>query len=144
MTSIGYNSQAGHYVECKANLSDKRDIAAKYLHLRERPKHLRIGDGVTSFDKPIGRYGKSGRVTGPHSHLEIRIYDGEKTYLVNPENFLPIDEGVQIAQYMRDRDKQNAVAQNRAKQLEKNPLKQKKNKVTNSHAVAYNKPVHRK
>ena len=145
VTSIGYNSQAGNFVEYKANISDGRIVAVKYLHLRERPKHLKIGDVVTPFDKkPIGQYGSSGRVTGAHLHVEIRIQDGEKTYLLNPENFLPISEGVQIAQYMMERDKKGAVAQNRAKQIEKNPLKNKKSKIRNNHVIAYSPPITRK
>ena len=42
----------------------------KYLHMVEKPTHIKNGDPVAQGDL-IGKVGETGRVTGPHLHLEL-------------------------------------------------------------------------
>ena len=63
----GYNNRAGTYIEI-----DYGDVTVRYIHLVENsiPAHLaKIGAPVTSGET-IGLLGATGRVSGPHLHLE--------------------------------------------------------------------------
>lgn len=86
----GYNNHAGTYVEI-----DYGDVTARYIHLVENsiPESLaRIGATVT-VGETIGLLGATGRVSGPHLHLEYwdsSGYDDTAWYQLPRENHLPV------------------------------------------------------
>jgi murein DD-endopeptidase MepM/ murein hydrolase activator NlpD len=75
VVKIAYDKASGNYIKIKHNSV----YTSGYMHLRERPKGLNVGDYVNQ-KQVIGRVGKTGYATGPH--LDFRIWkNGE---LVNP------------------------------------------------------------
>lgn len=86
----GYNNRAGTYVEI-----DYGDVTVRYIHLVENsiPDHLgAIGATVTSGET-IGLLGATGRVSGPHLHLEYwdsADYDDAAWYELPRTNHLPV------------------------------------------------------
>ncbi len=107
VTSISFNSKIGYSVEYVSHLSDGSKLLFKYLHMKEAPKHLREGDRVSPFDtEPIGQYGGDwSGTTGEHLHIEMRIRDRNGiARWVNPAHYLPINEGIALAEYIQNRE----------------------------------------
>lgn len=86
----GYNNRAGTYVEI-----DYGEVTVRYIHLVENsiPEHLaEIGAAVTSGET-IGLLGATGRVSGPHLHLEYwdsAEHDDAAWYELPRANHLPV------------------------------------------------------
>jgi len=86
----GYNNRAGTYVEI-----DYGDVTARYIHLVENsiPGHLaEIGASVTAGET-IGLLGATGRVSGPHLHLEYwdsAGFDDSAWYQLPRANHIPV------------------------------------------------------
>jgi murein DD-endopeptidase MepM/ murein hydrolase activator NlpD len=59
-------------------------LISEYLHLSRR--HVRKGDFVHKGEV-IGRMGRTGRVTGPHLHLQVKLNGVD----VDPESLLALD-----------------------------------------------------
>lgn len=67
VTQLGYSWSAGRYVF----VTHDDGVEARYLHMSKREPHLKVGRRVRTGE-PLGQVGKSGRVTGPHLHFELR------------------------------------------------------------------------
>lgn len=86
----GYNNRAGTYVEI-----DYGDVTVRYIHLIESsiPQHLaEIGAPVT-VGETIGLLGATGRVSGPHLHLEYwdsAGFDDTAWYQLPRANHIPV------------------------------------------------------
>jgi murein DD-endopeptidase MepM/ murein hydrolase activator NlpD len=86
----GYNNHAGTYIEI-----DYGDVTVRYIHLVENsiPAYLaEIGARVTSGEA-IGLLGATGRVSGPHLHLEYwnsAGFDDSAWYQLPRANHLPV------------------------------------------------------
>lgn len=86
----GYNNHAGTYIEI-----DYGDVTVRYIHLVENsiPEPLaRIGAAVQAGET-IGLLGATGRVSGPHLHLEYwdsAGYDDTAWYQLPADNHLPV------------------------------------------------------
>lgn len=86
----GYNNHAGTYIEV-----DYGDVSVRYLHLVEGsiPEELaEIGARVRTGET-IGLLGATGRVSGPHLHLEYwdsAGYDDSAWYQLPRDNHLPV------------------------------------------------------
>ncbi|MEZ5247213.1 MAG: M23 family metallopeptidase [Acidimicrobiales bacterium] len=86
----GYNNHAGTYIEI-----DYGDITVRYIHLVESsiPEHLaEIGAAVTTGEV-IGLLGATGRVTGPHLHLEYwdsAEFEDSAWYQLPRSNHIPV------------------------------------------------------
>jgi len=86
----GYNNRAGTYVEI-----DYGDVTVRYIHLIESsiPTHLaEIGAAVEQGER-IGLLGATGRVSGPHLHLEYwdsADHDDAAWYQLPRGNQLPV------------------------------------------------------
>jgi murein DD-endopeptidase MepM/ murein hydrolase activator NlpD len=86
----GYNNHAGTYIEI-----DYGDVTVRYIHLVENsiPADLaEIGAPVTSGET-IGLLGATGRVSGPHLHLEYwdsAGFDDTAWYQLPRANHIPV------------------------------------------------------
>lgn len=86
----GYNNRAGTYVEI-----DYGDVTVRYIHLIENsiPATLAEIGAVVQAGETIGRLGATGRVSGPHLHLEYwdsAGYDDSAWYQLPGANHLPV------------------------------------------------------
>lgn len=68
VNSIGYERRGfGRYIV----IAHRHDSETIYAHLSATARGLRVGETVTA-GRVIGAVGKSGMVTGPHLHFELR------------------------------------------------------------------------
>lgn len=86
----GYNNRAGTYVEI-----DYGDVTVRYIHLiaSSIPEHLAEIGAPVDQGETIGLLGATGRVTGPHLHLEYwdsAAHDDAAWYQLPRGNQLPI------------------------------------------------------
>jgi len=100
----GYNNRAGTYVEI-----DYGDITVRYIHLIESsiPEHLAEIGAPVEEGETIGLLGATGRVSGPHLHLEYwdsADHDDAAWYQLPRGNQLPIEfEGQEMIATPRQR-----------------------------------------
>ena len=85
VVNVNYNAKGlGHYI-----VVEHDGLTVTYAHMQQR-SNFNIGDTVSTSDV-IGAVGTTGRSTGPHLHLEMKV-DGQR---VNPftmlENVLGIE-----------------------------------------------------
>lgn len=73
----------GNTVEIETTMSDGRVLKTRYAHLNEIKPGIEVGQSIGIGEK-IGGVGKTGAVTGPHLHFEVRI-DGD---LQDPKEIL--------------------------------------------------------
>lgn len=78
----GYSSAYGNFVE----IYHGNNIYSFYAHASK--VQVSVGQKVSKGD-PIMLSGKSGNVTGPHLHFEIRTPGYKYSNCVNPMNYLP-------------------------------------------------------
>jgi murein DD-endopeptidase MepM/ murein hydrolase activator NlpD len=86
----GYNNRAGTYIEI-----DYGDVSVRYLHLISGsiPEELAEIGAPVDAAQLIGRLGATGRVSGPHLHLEYwdsAGYDNAPWYQLPAENHIPV------------------------------------------------------
>jgi murein DD-endopeptidase MepM/ murein hydrolase activator NlpD len=86
----GYNNHAGTYVEI-----DYGAVTVRYIHLVEHsiPEGLAVIGAPVERGELIGRLGDTGRVTGPHLHLEYwdsADFDDTAWYQLPRENHIPV------------------------------------------------------
>ena len=81
MSSPGYDQNGGNYIEYSGNYYGV-PVSFTLMHLSNNPnlpKGTQINPGQV-----IARAGRSGKVTGPHVHLQVKL-DGKE---INPVEFL--------------------------------------------------------
>lgn len=89
VVNVNYNANGlGHYI-----VVEHDGLTVTYAHMQQR-SNFNIGDTVSTSDV-IGAVGTTGRSTGPHLHLEMKI-DGQR---VNPFTMLEDVLGVENETY---------------------------------------------